>query len=167
MQGDRAAHAVSSPPIMNLETLLKERDAWRAAGRKVVLTNGCFDLLHLGHLALLEAARSHGDILIVAINSDRSVMEIKGPSRPLIPEGERAEVLSSLESVDRVVSYDEPTPLRLIEALVPDVLVKGADWGEDSVVGRSVVEGAGGEVVRIGLIPGRSTTSLVKRLRRP
>lgn len=146
--------------------LLDRRAAWKAAGRRVVLTNGCFDLLHTGHLALLEAARAQGDVLVVAINSDRSVQEIKGPSRPVIPESERAETLLSLEPVDEVVVYDDPTPLRIIEALVPDVLVKGADWALDAIVGRDVVEGAGGRVVRVDLLAGRSTTAILDRIRR-
>ena len=150
-----------------LPRLLEERARWRAEGLHTVLTNGCFDLLHAGHIALLEAARSEGDILVVAINSDRSVREIKGPSRPTIPEAERAETLLALEPVNHVTIYDEPTPAELIRALVPDVLVKGADWGEDAIVGREDVEAAGGRVVRIGLLPGRSTTAMVERIRRP
>ena len=149
-----------------LAALVDHRAAWKAAGKRVVLTNGCFDLLHPGHLGLLEAARAEGDILVVAINSDRSVQEIKGPSRPVIPEAERAEMLLSLEPVDRVVIYDEPTPLAVIEAVVPDVLVKGADWAKDAIVGRAVVEEAGGRVVRMGLVPGRSTTAILDRIRR-
>jgi D-beta-D-heptose 7-phosphate kinase/D-beta-D-heptose 1-phosphate adenosyltransferase len=131
------------------------------------MTNGCFDLLHPGHVALLEAARQEGDVLVVALNSDRSVREIKGPARPLIPEAERAEALLALEPVDRVVIYDEPTPAEVIRALVPDVLVKGADWEPDEIVGSDVVEAAGGRVVRVGLLPGRSTSAMVERIRRP
>jgi D-beta-D-heptose 7-phosphate kinase/D-beta-D-heptose 1-phosphate adenosyltransferase len=152
--------------ISDLAHLLEERQAWKAEGRRVVLTNGCFDLLHGGHLALLEEARSLGDVLVVALNSDRSVRQIKGPSRPLTPEGERAETLLALEAVDRVVLYDEPTPDALIRALLPEVLVKGADWAEDEIVGRDTVEAAGGRVVRVELLPGRSTSSLVERIRR-
>jgi rfaE bifunctional protein nucleotidyltransferase chain/domain len=150
----------------SLAALVDRRAAWRAAGERVVLTNGCFDLLHTGHLALLEAARAQGHVLVVAINSDRSVQEIKGPSRPLIPEAERAETLLSLEAVDEVVIYDDPTPLRVIEAVVPDVLVKGADWALDAIVGREVVEEAGGRVVRVDLLAGRSTTAILDRIRR-
>ncbi|HEY7923081.1 MAG TPA: adenylyltransferase/cytidyltransferase family protein, partial [Vicinamibacteria bacterium] len=126
-----------------LAALVRERQAWRAAGRRVVLTNGCFDLLHAGHLALLEAARREGDALVVAINSDASVRRLKGEGRPLVPEAERAEALAALEAVDRVVVYDEDTPLAVVKALVPDVLVKGADWGADEIVGRAEVEAAG------------------------
>lgn len=150
----------------SLAALVDRRAEWKASGRRVVLTNGCFDLLHTGHLALLEAARAQGDVLVVAINSDRSVQEIKGPSRPVIPEEERAETLLALEAVDDVVVYDDPTPLRVIEALVPDVLVKGADWALDAIVGRDVVEGAGGRVVRVDLLAGRSTTAILDRIRR-
>ena len=150
-----------------LAALVHERQAWREAGRRVVLTNGCFDLLHAGHLALLEAARHEGDALVVAINSDASVRRLKGEGRPLVPEVERAEALAALEAVDRVVVYDEDTPLAVVKALVPDVLVKGADWGADEIVGRAEVEAAGGRVVRVALVPGRSTSGLVERIRRP
>ncbi len=144
-----------------------ERAAWRAAGRSVVLTNGCFDLLHAGHLALLEVARGTGDVLVVALNSDASVRGLKGEGRPVLPEDERAEVLLSLEAVDRVVLYDEPTPIAVVRALLPDVLVKGADWAADDIVGRPEVERAGGRVVRVTLVPGRSTSAIVDRIRRP
>ena len=147
--------------------LARERRAWREAGERVVLTNGCFDLLHPGHIALLEAARREGQRLVVAINSDASVRRLKGGGRPLVPEAERAEALLSLESVDRVVVYGEDTPLEVVKALLPDVLVKGADWAEDKVVGRAEVEAAGGRVVRVATLPGRSTTAIVERIRRP
>ncbi len=150
--------------ISSLATLLAEREALRTRGQKVVFTNGCFDLLHPGHISLLEQARSEGDVLVVGLNSDRSVRELKGPGRPIVPEGERAETLLALEAVDRVVVYDEPTPLEVIQSLLPDVLVKGADWALDAIVGRGEVEGAGGRVVRIDLTPGRSTTRLLARM---
>lgn len=150
-----------------LAELATERRRWRESGRRVVLTNGCFDLLHPGHLALLEAARREGDALVVALNSDASVRALKGEGRPVVPETERAEVLLALEAVDRVVVYDEPTPIEVIRALLPDVLVKGADWAADAIVGRSEVEAAGGRVVRIALVPGSSTSALVGRVRRP
>jgi len=146
--------------------LLAQREAWRAAGRRVVFTNGCFDLLHPGHIALLESARALGDVLIVAINSDSSVRALKGDGRPLVPEDERAEALGALEAVDAVVVYGEPTPREIVAALRPDILVKGADWAEDAIVGREEVEAAGGRVERVALLPGRSTTSLVERIRR-
>jgi len=147
-----------------LPALLEERAAWKKERRKVVLTNGCFDLLHPGHVALFEQARAQGDVLIVALNSDRSVREIKGAGRPVVPELERAETVRALEAVDRVVLYDEPTPLEVITALEPDVLVKGADWALEAIVGREEVERAGGRVVRVELVKGRSTTSILERI---
>lgn len=151
----------------SLQDLVRQRAAWRAQGERVVLTNGCFDLLHPGHVALLEAARREGDRLVVALNSDASVARLKGTGRPLVPATERAETLLALDSVDRVVIYDEDTPIAVVRALLPDVLVKGADWAEDAIVGREEVEAAGGRVVRVALVPGRSTSSLVERVRRP
>jgi D-beta-D-heptose 7-phosphate kinase/D-beta-D-heptose 1-phosphate adenosyltransferase len=150
----------------SLPELLARRRAWRAEGRRVVFTNGCFDLLHPGHIALLESARALGDVLIVAINSDASVRALKGHGRPLIPEEERAEALGALEAVDAVVIYSEPTPREVVAQVLPDVLVKGADWAEDAIVGREEVEAAGGRVERVPLVPGRSTTSLIDRIRR-
>jgi D-beta-D-heptose 7-phosphate kinase/D-beta-D-heptose 1-phosphate adenosyltransferase len=149
-----------------LVDVVAECGAWRPQGRRIVLTNGCFDLLHPGHLALLEAARAEGDRLVVAINSDLSVVAIKGPSRPVTPEAERAETLLALEAVDRVVVYDEATPIEVIRALLPDVLVKGADWPLDQIVGREEVEAAGGRVVRVEILPGRSTSGIVERIRK-
>jgi len=148
-----------------LSSVAEERRKWREEGRKVVLTNGCFDLLHPGHVALLEAARAEGDLLVVALNSDRSVREIKGEGRPVVPEVERAETLLALEAVDRVVVYDEPTPRDVVRALLPDVLVKGADWAEDAIVGREEVEASGGRVFRVEMVPGRSTSQLLERIR--
>jgi rfaE bifunctional protein nucleotidyltransferase chain/domain len=150
-----------------LAELARERLAWRDAGKRVVLTNGCFDLLHPGHIALLEAARREGDLLVVALNSDASLRRLKGEGRPVVPQAERAELLLALEAVDRVVVYDEPTPIEAIRALRPDVLVKGADWAADQVVGRAEVEAAGGRLVRVTLVPGRSTSAIVDRIRQP
>ncbi len=149
-----------------LADLIAERRRWADLGHATVFTNGCFDLLHPGHICLLEAARAEGDRLIVAINSDLSVRQLKGPDRPLTPEHERAEALLALEAVDRVVIYDEPTPLALIDALSPDVLVKGADWPLDEIVGRATVTDRGGRVVRVPLVEGQSTTAVVDRIRR-
>ena len=134
-------------------------------GGRVVFTNGVFDLLHPGHVRYLAEARGLGDLLIVGINSDRSVRAIKEPGRPLNPEGERAEVLRSLACVDAVVVFDEDTPHRLITEIQPDVLVKGADWGPSEIVGRDVVEARGGRVVRVDLAKGYSTTNLIQRAR--
>ena len=135
-------------------------------GGQVVFTNGVFDLLHPGHVRYLQAARRLGDLLIVGVNSDRSVRAIKEAGRPINPEHERAEVLLSLECVDAVVVFDEDTPHRLIDTIQPDVLVKGADWGPNEIVGRDVVEARGGRVVRIDLAQGYSTTELIRRARR-
>jgi rfaE bifunctional protein nucleotidyltransferase chain/domain len=136
-------------------------------GERVVFTNGCFDLLHPGHVRLLEQARALGSFLIVAINSDASVRGMKGPGRPVLPEQERAEILAALAAVDYVTVFDEPTPRELIARVLPDVLVKGSDWGADEVVGREEVEAAGGRVVSIALEPGYSTTRLIERVRLP
>jgi D-glycero-beta-D-manno-heptose 1-phosphate adenylyltransferase len=141
--------------------------AQRAAGRTVVFTNGVFDVLHPGHTRYLADAKAHGDVLIVAVNSDRSVRaQNKGADRPITPEGERAELLDALASVDAVVIFDEETPFEIVTAVQPDVLVKGADWAADAIVGRDVVEARGGAVVRIPLAPGYSTTAILARARR-
>jgi D-glycero-beta-D-manno-heptose 1-phosphate adenylyltransferase len=138
----------------------------RAAGKVVVFTNGVFDLLHPGHLRYLSQARALGDALIVGVNSDRSARGNKGENRPLTPANERAEILAALACVDRVVLFDEPTPHALIAAVQPDVLVKGADWGEHEIVGRDIVEARGGRVVRVAVEPGYSTTAIIERIRR-
>jgi rfaE bifunctional protein nucleotidyltransferase chain/domain len=139
--------------------------AQRAAGRRVVFTNGVFDLLHPGHIRYLAQARALGDLLIVGVNSDRSVQANKGPDRPITPEAERAEVLAALSCVDGVVVFDEETPHEIIAAIQPDVLVKGADWAADAIVGRDVVEARGGKVVRVPVEAGYSTTAIVARIR--
>jgi len=133
--------------------------------RCIVFTNGCFDLLHPGHIRLLEEARSLGDVLVVGLNSDASVRQVKGASRPLVPERERAELLAALAAVDFVVIFGEPTPRALISRLLPDVLVKGEDWAADKIVGRAEVEAAGGKVVRIPILPGYSTTAILRQIR--
>jgi len=138
----------------------------RAAGKTVVFTNGVFDLLHVGHLRYLQQARALGDALIVGVNSDRSVRTNKGQGRPITPEAERAEILSALACVDGVVVFDEDTPHDIITALQPDVLVKGADWAADAIVGRDVVEARGGRVVRVPIEAGHSTSALVEKIRR-
>ena len=138
----------------------------RATGKSVVFTNGVFDLLHVGHLRYLQQARALGDALIVGLNSDRSVRANKGAGRPITPEAERAEILSALACVDGVVVFDEDTPHEIIVALQPDVLVKGADWAADAIVGRDVVEARGGRVVRVPIETGHSTSALVEKIRR-
>ena len=145
------------------EDLIAVRAEWKKAGQKVVFTNGCYDLLHPGHIRLLEQARSLGDILILALNSDSSVQRLKGPSRPLIPEMERVEVASALAAVDAITIFDEDTPRELIAAVLPDVLVKGADWAH-WIAGREEVEAAGGQVMALALEPGYSTTGIVEEI---
>jgi rfaE bifunctional protein nucleotidyltransferase chain/domain len=138
----------------------------RAAGQTLVFTNGVFDLVHPGHLRYLQHARALGDALVVGVNSDRSVRANKGAGRPITPEAERAEILSSLACVDAVAIFDEDTPHDLIVALQPDILVKGADWAEDAIVGRDIVEARGGRVVRVPVEPGYSTTAIIDKIRR-
>jgi D-beta-D-heptose 7-phosphate kinase/D-beta-D-heptose 1-phosphate adenosyltransferase len=135
------------------------------AGRVVVFTNGVFDLLHPGHVRYLQQARALGDVLAVGLNSDASVRRNKGPQRPIIPEAERAEILAALDCVDLVTCFDEDTPAAIIEACHPDILVKGADWPADQIVGRDTVEARGGRVVRVPVEPGHSTSAIVDRIR--
>lgn len=138
----------------------------RARGKRIVFTNGCFDLMHIGHTRYLQAAKSLGDLLVVGVNSDASVRSLeKAPDRPIVPEAQRAEVLAALGCVDFVVLFAEPDPGRLITAIQPDVLVKGGDWPLDKIVGREVVEARGGVVQTIPLVPGMSTTALLQRIR--
>lgn len=155
---------------MNLEILTLEQAILRFGrekrnGRRVVFTNGCFDLLHPGHIGSLEQARALGHALIVGLNSDASVRQLKGAGRPVLPERERAEILVALECVDAVVIFDELTPREVIARLLPDVLVKGGDWPGDQIVGREEVEAAGGSVVSIPVVPGYSTTALLRKIR--
>ncbi len=151
--------------LMTLEDAVLHAEAARTSGKRIVFTNGCFDVLHAGHVWLLERARAQGDELIVGLNSDASVRGLKGEGRPINSQQDRARVLAALRAVDAVVVFDEPTPIGLIDALRPDVLVKGADYAGREVVGREVVEAAGGEVVLIDLVPGRSTTAAIERMR--
>lgn len=140
-------------------------EAERRKGRTIVFTNGVYDLLHPGHVRYLQAARAEGDVLIVGVNSDRSVRSNKGPSRPLIPERERAEVIAALGCVDAVAIFDDETPAAIIERLQPDVLVKGADWAADAIVGRETVEARGGRVVRMPIEAGWSTSAIIEKSR--
>ena len=152
--------------VVSQDELILRVQALKRKGQRVVFTNGCFDLLHPGHVRLLEHARSLGDTLVLAINSDASVRQLKGPNRPVIPESERAEILAALAAVDYVVVFNELTPSGLIAAVLPDVLVKGSDWGPSEVVGREEVEAAGGRVVSIPLEAGYSTTHLLECIRK-
>ena len=150
--------------IKNIKAIKSIVARLRTRRKKVVFTNGCFDILHVGHIRYLRKARSLGDILVVGLNTDRSVREIKGEKRPIMPEKERAEVLAALEFVDYVVLFDEPDPFSLIEEVKPTILVKGADWPKDKIIGRDVVEKAGGRVVRIPLVPGASSTGVIEKI---
>jgi len=140
--------------------------ALKQQGKRVVFTNGCFDLLHPGHTRYLAEARALGDVLIVAVNSDRTVRELKGPHRPVVPEGERAEVLAALRPVDYVTIFDDLTPRAVIARMLPNVLVKGADWGPTEIVGREEVEAAGGEVVSVPLAEGYSTSAIIEKIKK-
>jgi D-beta-D-heptose 7-phosphate kinase/D-beta-D-heptose 1-phosphate adenosyltransferase len=150
------------PDVAALRAALAHR---RTAGARVVFTNGCFDLLHPGHVRYLAAARGCGDVLVVGINSDASVRRLKGPGRPVLGAGERAEVLAGLAAVDHVIVFDDDTPRTLIVALAPDVLVKGADWALADIVGRQEVEAAGGRVERVAVVPGVSSSEIIRRIR--
>ena len=147
------------------DELQKIVEALKRKGKKIVFTNGCFDILHIGHTRCLEEAKRLGDTLVVGLNSDRAVRSIKGPPRPITPEAERAEVLSALACVDYVVIFDEPNPLELIASLKPNVLVKGGDWTPETTIGREVVEKAGGKVVIIPNVHGVSTSGIIHRIR--
>ncbi len=151
--------------VVSQDELIVHIAAEKRNGRRAAFTNGCFDLLHPGHIRCLEQARALGDLLVVAINSDASVRQLKGDARPLIPQVERAEILAALAAVDYVVIFDAPTPRQLIARILPDVLVKGGDWGPDEIVGREEVQAAGGRVVSIPLEPGYSTSGLLERIR--
>jgi len=150
--------------IKDKESLRRILEDLKKKGKRVVFTNGCFDLLHIGHIRYLEKAKSLGDILVVGVNSDHSVRGLKGPDRPILPEEERAEILSGLWCVDYVIVFDEPTPLELISSLQPRVLVKGGDWTKETTVGREVVEKSGGEVVILPFVEGSSTSNLIETI---
>jgi len=150
--------------VLDRNTLKEKVDSLRKAGKRAVFTNGCFDLIHIGHIHLLQQAREQGDCLVVAVNSDSSVRQIKEPGRPVVPEGQRAEVVAALGCVDWVTIFAEPDPLVLIRLLKPDVLVKGTDWSEEEIVGAPDVIEAGGQVLRIPLVPEISTSVMVERM---
>jgi D-beta-D-heptose 7-phosphate kinase/D-beta-D-heptose 1-phosphate adenosyltransferase len=155
---------MSIAKIKTLAEVVRTRARLRAEGKKLVFTNGCFDLLHVGHVRYLNQARALGDALVVAVNSDRSVRQLKGPGRPVVPEGERTEVLSALECVNLIFIFDDSTPQQVIDAIVPDILIKGADWQINEIVGRETVERAGGVVRNIPLVEGSSTTGIITKV---
>ena len=161
----RAADLPALGRVVTLDAAAALAARLRAAGKRVVFTNGVFDLVHPGHVRYLAAARAEGDALIVAVNSDRSVRAIKGVSRPINPEADRAEVLAALAVVDAVVIFDEDDPHAIVSAIQPDILVKGADWSADRIIGRDVVESRGGRVIRIDFAPGFSTTAMIEKIR--
>ncbi len=150
--------------IVKLKGLVHKMNRLREDGKSIVFTNGCFDILHVGHVRYLSAARSEGDILVVGLNSDESVRSIKNKNRPIVNQDQRSEVLASLECVDYITIFDNPDPLELIRTLKPDVLVKGADWKEEEIIGADVVKAHGGKVVRIPFVSEISTSRLVKRI---
>lgn len=152
-------------PVLSLSSAEAFATDLRRQGKRVVFTNGVFDLLHPGHVRYLTAARAEGDALIVGVNSDRSVRAIKGPARPITPDAERAEILAALACVDAAVVFDEDTPADIIKAIQPDVLVKGADWAADAIVGRDTVEARGGRVVRMPIEQGWSTTNILSGIK--
>jgi D-beta-D-heptose 7-phosphate kinase/D-beta-D-heptose 1-phosphate adenosyltransferase len=152
--------------IKSLDALVAERQALARSGKRVVFTNGCFDLLHPGHVRYLAEARALGDALVVALNSDRAVRELKGPARPILTEDERAEVMAALESVTFVTIFDDVSPRETIVAVAPDVLVKGGDWGLNAIIGREEVEAAGGEVRSLPFVDGCSTSDVIERIAR-
>lgn len=155
---------IAKSKIKTLRALKDLCDRIRGEGKRIVFTNGCFDLLHVGHIRYLEEARNLGDLLIVAVNSDSSIRKIKGPLRPLIAEEDRIELVAALQCVDFTVLFDTPDPLPIIDLLRPDILVKGADWPLDRIIGADVVLGCGGEVMSIPLVPGISTTMIIDRV---
>ena len=151
--------------IVSFNELITERERLRREGKRLVFTNGCFDLLHPGHVSYLTQARSLGDALVVALNSDRSVRALKGEGRPILNQSERAEVIAALEAVDYVTIFDEETPRELIAAVLPDVLVKGGDWAVNEIVGREEVEAAGGDVMSLPYVEGSSTSDIIARIK--
>lgn len=160
----RGGGAMNKKKRKKLDELVKIREELRRQNRKVVFTNGCFDLLHSGHIHIFREAKKLGDVFIVAVNEDESVRRIKGSSRPIFPLRERLEVLEAIEDIDYLLSFSEETPQKIIAALLPDVLVKGGDWAPEEVVGKKEVEEAGGEVVIIPYLEGRSSSKVIDRI---
>ena len=158
------AEAMRSPKIRSARDLAGVRARLRRAGKTVVFTNGCFDLIHGGHIGLFRRAKRRGDVLIVALNSDASIRRLKGPSRPVFPLRERLEILSAVADIDYVTWFTEDTPRKIVAALLPDILVKGGDWGAGEIVGRAEVEAAGGKVVRVPYLEGHSSTNIIEKI---
>jgi rfaE bifunctional protein nucleotidyltransferase chain/domain len=150
--------------ILTHEEIAREAGRLKKAGKRIVFTNGCFDILHAGHVRYLAAARAEGDVLVVGLNSDKSVKLIKDGKRPIVTQTQRAEVISALSSVDFVILFDEPDPLKLIQDVRPDVLVKGGDWAEKDIIGADFVKANGGKVVRVSVVPDMSTSLIIKRI---
>jgi D-glycero-beta-D-manno-heptose 1-phosphate adenylyltransferase len=150
--------------VVSHTELIKLRTQWKQLGKKVVFTNGCFDIIHRGHVEYLTKAKALGDVLIVGMNTDASVRRLKGPQRPVVEQDDRAFVLAALRVVDYVCLFDEDTPYELIKAVVPDILVKGSDWSVDKIVGKDIVEATGGIVQTIDFIPNRSTTTIIQKI---
>jgi len=161
---DCRRHLISGFKIKKPQELKRIFSYLRARGKRIVFTNGCFDLLHYGHIQYLEAAKQKGDVLIVALNSDSSIKRIKGPKRPIVKEGDRLGTIAGLESVDYVTLFNEDTPLKLIKLLKPDILIKGADWDKKDIIGSDIVAGYGGKTDTVKFIPGRSTTGIIKKV---
>ena len=155
---------MSHKKIKSSKQLVKIRSQLKKEGKKVVFTNGCFDLLHRGHIECLRKARSLGDVLMVGLNSDSSVRKIKGEKRPILSQNDRAEILASLEMVDYVLIFNEETPYKVIARLVPDILVKGADYRKDEIVGKDIVESSGGRVIRVKQVAGRSVRDIIRKI---
>ena len=160
-----AGGGMTARKVLSPAALTQRVRRWRRAGKRVVFTNGCFDLLHAGHVQALEEAKALGDVLIVALNTDRSVRRLKGPGRPLVPQAHRARVIAGLACVDAVTCFDTPTPLPLIKRILPHVLAKGGDWSTKTIVGGDAVRAHGGKVMRLHYLRGCSTTNLINRIR--
>ncbi len=150
--------------ILEIEELVQKANTLRRSGKRLVFTNGCFDILHVGHIRYLAAARSKGDVLVVGLNSDESVKIIKDEQRPIMTQEQRAEILAGLWCVDYITIFNEPDPLKLIKVIMPDVLVKGADWREQDIIGADVVKAKGGKVVRVSVVPNISTSRIIERI---
>ncbi len=150
--------------ILEIEDIVQKANTLRRSGKRLVFTNGCFDILHVGHIRYLAAARSKGDVLVVGLNSDESVKIIKDEHRPIMNQEQRAEILAGLWCVDYITIFNESDPLKLIKVIMPDILVKGADWREQDIIGADVVKAGGGEVVRISVVPDISTSRIIERI---